>query len=90
MDTRALITELHREQMRGLRHIARQQARIIEAIDRKRNAWHRVFLSTMWKAFSERLATNLGQWAAGLPLWFLALEFLGFRDLLAKLAGLSG
>lgn len=59
-------------QGRRLRHIAKQQARIIEAIDRKRNAWHRVFLSRTWNAFSEDLATSLGRWLAGLTLWLLA------------------
>jgi hypothetical protein len=44
----------------------------------------------MWKAFSERLATNLGHWLAGLPLWVLALEGLGLRSWAAKLAAVFG
>lgn len=81
------ITELHREQMRGLRHIAGQQARLIEMMERNRTAWLRVFLSTMWNAFSEQLATNLGKFLAGLLLWLLAAKLLGLDHLFEKLAG---
>jgi hypothetical protein len=81
------LTAFQRQHLLGMRMIIERLDRLTEP---KPTGRLRVFLSTMWKAFSEQLATNLGQWAAGLPLWLLALELLGFRELLAKLAGLSG
>lgn len=79
------ITELHREQMRGLRHIAGQNARMIEIMEKRRTDRLSAFLSKTWKSYSDHMATNLGKWLAGFPLWLLALELLGLRPLLEKL-----
>lgn len=90
MDTMRVLqhfTEMHEMQMRGLRHVARQNDRIIKITERNQTGPLRVFLSMIWNAFSKRLATNLGHWLAGLPLWLIALEFLGLRQLLEKLLG---
>jgi hypothetical protein len=78
---------LHMEHMRGLRHIAKEQTRLAEMLAARNNHPLRRFLSAVWKAFKDKLATNLGHWLAGLPLWLLALEVLGLRELLAKLLG---
>lgn len=83
------IVELLKEQMRGQRHIARRQEKLILLMERNQTGAFRVFLLMTWNAFYERLATNLGHWAAGLPLWLLAFEILGLRQLLEKLAGSS-
>jgi hypothetical protein len=76
--------------MRGIRHIVRQQERIITLLETRRMGWCRAFLIRIWSAFSEQLSTNIGKWLAGLPLWLLALEVFGFRQLLEKLVGWSG
>lgn len=75
------------EHMRGLRHIAKQQARLLELSTKRNERPWLAFLRAVWKAFSEKLATNLGHWLAGLPLWLLALEVLGLRELLTRLLG---
>jgi hypothetical protein len=83
------ITELHKEQMKGLRHIAKQQAKIIRLLEARQTGPLSAFLSRIWNAFSRRLATNIGQWLAGLPLWLLALKGLGLDRLLADWFGFS-
>lgn len=81
------IATLLQQQDRWLRHIARQNAHLIRLIEGRRTGRLRAFLRKMWSAFSEKLATNIGHWAAGLPLWLLALEGLGLRQLLERLLG---
>lgn len=77
----------HGQIIQWLRHIANQNDRILEILETERTGRLRVFLSRIWNASCEHLATNIGQWVAGLPLWFIALEWLGLRQLLARLFG---
>ena len=84
------IVELQRQQLLGMQHIAKQQEQLIRLLEERRAGQLRVFLSRTWSVFSRQLATNIGRWAAGLPLWLLALEALGLRPLLGKLLGLYG
>lgn len=73
----------------ALRSIHRNQCRIISMMEARQTARLPAFLKKTWSAFYARLATNLGQWLAGLPLWLLALEGLGLHQLLAKWFGFS-
>jgi len=84
------------ELVRGLRHIARQNDHIIKQNERAiqileaKRAGLFSFLRAIWKSFSGRLSTNIGNWMAGALLWLLSLEVLGLGRLLERLAGFFG
>jgi len=78
----------------ALRHIARQQAKIIALLEAdaatattKTTGQLNAFRSKMWSAFCEHLASNIGRWMAGMPLWLLAFQGIGLRHWLEKLLG---
>lgn len=86
------IADIQAKQIEALGVIINQQNLILRALEPRRHPMMttlHAFLGATWRAFSRRLATNLGQWLAGLPLWLLVLEVSGLRRLLAEVLGLS-